>query len=200
MNPKNDNNHIRLHKKTTAFFTILVLLLGAGLLGWWYGRSDTIVGNNQTPNVQPTVNNSSESAEVSELVTFTLPDGWRQNSCQGNGAVFVTPNGTTANCTANPISPVKIYIDPSNSKDCNQLQNVTDVKKHVCISLYINGHKSLKATTEYLATSSFKQATTINAYYIDTGKGVVKVEYTYNNDNQYQTGFDQLANSINVKN
>lgn len=199
MNPEKDNKYIRLHKKTTAFFTILVLLFGAGLLGWWYGRSDSSPSPQQTANTQQTVNNT-EVGEVSELVTYVLPDGWKQNKCQGSGAVFVSPNGTTANCNSNPVSPIKISVDPSNNKDCNQLQNVTDVKKHVCISLYINGLKSLKASTEYLASSSFKQVTTINAYYIDTGKGVVKVEYMYTNDDQYQAGFDQLANSINVKN
>ena len=40
----------------------------------------------------------------------------------------------------------------------------------------------------------------INAYYIDTGKGVVKVEYIHDaNNNEYQAGLEQLAKSVQVK-
>ena len=36
-------------------------------------------------------------------------------------------------------------------------------------------------------------------YYINTGKGVVAIEYTYTSANDFQAGFDQLATSVKVK-
>lgn len=196
MNFEDEKNYIRVNKKVLG---LVLLVLMAGILGWWLGRSDTPT---TTPanNTQSTIENSDSKAAVNELVTYVLPDGWKEVSCAGNGAVFVAPNGTNANCDASPVTPVKLSVDAGNNKDCNQLQNISDVKKHVCISLYINGHESLKASTEYLASSSYKQATSINAYYIDTGKGVVKVEYIFNTNDQFQAGFDQLASSVNTKN
>jgi hypothetical protein len=65
--------------------------------------------------------------------------------------------------------------------------------------LYVDGHKSLKASTEYPKSSSYSTDTTISDYYINTGKGVVKIEYTYTSSNDYQTGFDQMALGVKVK-
>lgn len=73
---------------------------------------------------------------------------------------------------------------------------MSEVKKHVCISLFINDMRSLKATTEYLSSSPYGRETTINAYYLDTGSSVIKAEYIYTTDSKYQVGFDQLVNSI----
>jgi hypothetical protein len=109
------------------------------------------------------------------------------------------PNNASLNCSANPSSPIKIYVDRQYITDCQQLNSPQDVRKHVCISLYIDGHKSLKASTEYPKSSTYKTDTTISDYYIDTGKGVVKVEYTYTSNNDYQIGYDQLAMSLKVK-
>lgn len=180
---------------------VLILIIAAGLLGWRLGHSSKSMSTQPNNMNQPTTINNANTAAVKSLVSYTLPDGWGEASCPSvSGAVYVLPNGSSGlDCNANPSSPVKISVDSGNNTDCNQLQSVQDVKKHICISLYINGHKSLKASTEYLPSSSYKQATTINAYYIDTGKGVIKVEYVYNSDNQSQAGFDQLANSIKVK-
>lgn len=196
MNPEKDTTYIRIHKKSLVVVVALSLLAIAGLLALWVNRPSTSEQNN----IQSTVNDTTSSLEMSELVVYELPLGWQQSSCEGAGGVFVTPTGMTADCRMNPAAPVRISLDAANTTDCNQLQNVSDVKKHVCVSLYINGLRSLKASTEYLETSSYNKATTINRYYIDTGKGIVKAEYIYSSDNQYQAGFEQLVNTIKVKN
>jgi hypothetical protein len=196
MNSESDSSYIRVHKKVLTLIIVLTLIAGAGLVGWWIGRTDPP----PTSSTQSSAERSTDSTEVSELVRYELPDGWEQSACEGSSAVYISPNGTTTDCDSSPVSPIKLSLDAADTKDCNELQNVTDVKKHICISLYINGLRSLKATTEYLETSSYKKATTIYAYYVDTGKGVVKVEYLYNSDNQFQASFDQLVNTINVKN
>lgn len=198
MSPKHKRKYVRVRKITLL---VAILIVGAGLLGWQLGHSDKSPTSQPNNTNQATTVNNANTAGVKSLVSYVLPDGWKEASCPGvSEAVYIVPNGSSGvDCNANPSTPVKISIDPGNNIDCNQLQNVQDVKKHICISLYINGHKSLKASTEYLASSSYKKATTMNAYYIDTGKGVIKAEYIYNSDNQFQAGFDQLANSIKVK-
>lgn len=198
MEPNNDKSYIRVHKTTVI---VAVLVVGALLAGWLLGRGDnkTRDTGSTTPSTsQPTSTELSKGA-VSELVSYQLPDAWREQACEGNEAVFVVPNGTSANCSSNPVSAVKLSVDPGNNTDCNQLQNQTDVKKHTCISVFINGRKTLKASTQYLASSSYKQDTTIESYYFDSGSGVVKAEYIYTTDNKFQAGFDQLANSLKTK-
>lgn len=206
MNPDNDRNYVRV-KKTALI--IIALVVVAGLLGWFLGRSNNSQpANNQTNNTQPdnsakpAANTNPAGADVKSLVSYTLPDGWKESSCpSAAGAVFIVPNGAgSVNCDANPSSPVKISVDPANSKDCNQLQGVQNVSKHICISEFINGKKSLKAETVYGKDSTYKKDATINAYYIDTGKGVVKVEYIHDpSSSEYQTSFEQLAKSVQVK-
>ena len=198
MNQGNEQKYIRVRKITLV---VAILILGAGFLGWRLGDSNKTTPTQPGSMNQPSTGNNANATAVKSLVSYTLPDGWNETSCSAApGTVYVLPNGSAGpDCSANPSSPVKISVDPGHSTDCNQLQNVQDVKKHVCISLYINGHKSLKASTEYLPSSSYKQDTTINAYYIDTGNGVIKVAYVYSSDNQFQMAFDQLANSIKVK-
>lgn len=193
MNRGNNHQPVRVIK---ILLIITVSLIGAGLLGWRLGRTSktepsAVVGPNQ-----PTA-----AAGVKPLVSYSLPAGWQEASCPAMPeAVYVIPAGApSVNCSANTVAPVKISVDPASDTDCNQLQNNQNVKKHICISLYINGHKSLKATTEYSPSSSYKTDTTLNVYYLDTGKGVVKAEYAYTSDNQFQAGFDQLANSLKVK-
>jgi hypothetical protein len=85
-------------------------------------------------------------------------------------------------------------VDSQNTTDCAQLKptSTQGVRKHTCISLYISGHKSLKSFTDANGTSAAD-------YFINTGKGVVKVDYAYTSSNDYQAGFDQLATSVKVK-
>lgn len=199
MKPDNDHKYIRVNK---LVLLVAVLILGAGVLGWQLGYSNTSSTSQPNNTNPPTTVNNASTAGVKSLVSYVLPDGWKEASCPGTtGSVYVVPAGASnVDCNANPSSPVKISVDPANNTDCNQLQNVQNVSKHTCISLYINGHKSLKVETIYNQDSSYKKPTTINAYYINTGKGVVKVEYIHDpNDNGYQAGLDQLAKSVQVK-
>lgn len=193
---KQENRSTRVNK----IVVILSLIILAGLAGWLFGRNNNATSNSQ-PNGSANENNSETTQNdegVKSLVTYSLPDGWKEASCDSSpGSVYIIPSGADdIDCSANPSSPVKLSVDPGDTKDCNELQNVSEVKKHVCISLYINDMRSLKATTEYLSSSPYGQETTINAYYLDTGNGVIKAEYTYNSGNQYQVGFDELVNSV----
>lgn len=209
MLPDNDRRYIRL-KKTTLL--VIALVLGAGLIGWLLGRSDDSqdiqVNTPQSSTTAPVSRNNTGGLDVRTLANYTLPFNWGEASCPAEpGSVFVVPSGGSEvdcnvnNPVSNFISPVKISVDPANTKDCNQLQNIQDVSKHICISVFINGLKSLKAETVYNKNSPYKRDTAINAYYIDTGKGMVKVEYFHSpNDKEHQIGFDQLANSFKSKN
>lgn len=175
------------------------MVTGALLIAFGLGYAFSMKDDKAPPtqeNVADTTDGST-TGDAASLVSYTLPDGWREARCEDSDAVYVLPGGiVSADCSANPASPIKLSVDPGNHTDCNQLRNVSEVKKHVCVSLYINDKKSLKASTEYLASSSYGQPTTINAYYVDTGEGVVKAEHIFTTDDQFQAGFDQLANSI----
>lgn len=203
MNHENAKQYVRIKK---APLIILLVVLGAGLLGWWLGRSSFDTQSTLQPTNSPqtsTPSSNTTGSSVKSFVAYRLPDGWDEASCSNAaGSVFVIPAGASGvDCDANPSSPVKISVDPSSSDDCNDLQNVQNVRKHICISLFINGKKSLKSETIYNQDSPYKKETTINAYYINTGKGgVIKVEYIRSStDNEHQAGLDQLAMSVQVK-
>lgn len=197
MNPER-NNYFRVHK---LWLLVAFLVIGAGLVGWWLGRSDSQPSSSPESSTQPAAEteDSDGSTDVKSIVRYSLPDGWKENSCEGSNNVYITPDGTNANCNTTPIAPIKLSVDSANNKDCNQLQNVSNVKRHVCVSEYISGKKALKASTTHLASSSYGQETTVDAYYIDTGKGVVKVEYIHTTNGELQAAFDELAKSVTVK-
>lgn len=196
MNPDNSRKYIHIHK--TALL-VIVLVIAAGLLGWRLGSSKTQSNNKPGGSTQTATQNNASTTAVKSLIGYTLPDNWKEGECKGVGADLIIPNGASADCSASPVAPIELTVDPGNTTDCNQLQGVTGVKKHVCISLYINGHKSLKASTEYPQSSTHTTDTTVSDYFINTGNGVVKVEYVYTSSNDFQMGFDQLATSVNVK-
>jgi hypothetical protein len=194
MNQSAENKSYRNILVFGAVVLMLVVVVGI----WLIARPNKSSINN------PALTSSSSSTsgtDVKSLVSYTLPDAWTENSCpSSSNTVYVSPNGTSLDCSANPSAPVKVYVDPQNTTDCQQLNpaNTQGIKKHVCISLYIGGHKSLKASTTYSSGSSYNTDTTISDYYINTGKGVVAIEYTYTSANNYQVGFDQLAMSVKV--
>lgn len=196
----NEPSHSYIPNPKVVILT-LILVVAAGLIGWKLGHTNNPSSNNGAgATTSSTSTNSVANADVNSLISYTLPDGWAQNTCS-NAAdrVFIIPNGASLNCNSNPSAPIKIYVDSQNTTDCQQLSGVQGVRKHVCISLYVDGHKSLKASTEYPKSSSYGTDTTISDYYINTGKGVVKIEYTYTSSNDYQTGFDQMALGVKVK-
>lgn len=192
-----------LNLKNILGLVVLVVLI-AFLVGWATGRKS----DSEQPVTQPAGtstpvanNNNDNDTDVSALVSYNLPDGWTEASCpDAQGSVFVVPQGAPeVDCSATPSAPVKISIDSANNTDCNQLQSVQNVSKHTCISEFINGKKSLKAETRFNDQSAYKQETTVRAYYIDTGKGVVKVEYVYKDADTYAAGWEELAKSVQVK-
>jgi hypothetical protein len=199
MNPEKNNNHLRI-KKLPALILFFVLL--AGLAGWLIGRSNGGDSTNNQPasgqmNTAPEV---SSKVKANSLINYDLPGGWKENSCPEKADIYIAPAGTSVNCDMEPRAPVIISMNSEGATDCNQLQNVQNVSKHVCISEYINGKKALKAETVYGPDSSYKKDTAINAYYIDTGKGVVKLEYVHNpDDSNALSGFEKLAKSVEAK-
>jgi hypothetical protein len=177
----------------------VILLVLAGLIGWLLGKSNKSA-NSATGQTQSS--NNIGGTGVKKLISYTLPEAWTENTCPSAGAsVYIIPNGTTLDCSANPSASIKAYVDSQNTTDCQQLKPASQqgIRKHVCISLYIDGHKSLKASTEYAGgSSSYKTDTTVSDYYINTGKGVAAIEYRYTSANDFQAGFDQLAASAKV--
>lgn len=200
MEPK--NNHKYLRNNLLILLLVTVLILSAILLGWWLGRSNTKSISPSGDTNQAEDENIFSSGNIKSLVSYELPEGWKEASCPNQaGSVYILPTqASNIDCNEFPASLIKISVDTSNSTDCNQLQNVQNVSKHVCISEYINAKKSLKAETIFNQASPYKKPTTINAYYINTGKSVIKVAYVHDpNDNSYQAGFDQLAKSVQDK-
>ncbi len=184
---------MKLSPKTkVTVIVVLVLAAGAGFMGWRLGHKSASTGTNSTVASSNQATDLAASGNVSSLVSYVLPDGWKEGTCpSAPNKVFIVPTGAALNCDSAAIAPIRIYIDPQNTTDCQQLNSPQGARKHICKSLYIGGHKSLQASTTTENTTS--------DYYIDTGKGVVRVEYIYGSNNAYQTGFDQLANSVKVK-
>jgi type II secretory pathway pseudopilin PulG len=182
---------------------LLVLAAAAGYIGWRLGQDNNNQPKNTVTNnsASDALNNAITDSDVKSRISYTLPDGWNENTCPAKAdTVYVTPAGSSLDCAADPSAPIKIYMDPQNTTDCQQLANPQNVRKHVCSSLFIDGHKGLKASTEYLKSSSSASGMTISAYYISANKGVAKVEYVYTSSNDYQSGFERLATSVKVKN
>ncbi len=189
---KNMTNTSR-HKNLWLVLVMLVLLLLAGTLGWWQGKSKN------TSN-ESTSGTTANGTDVNSIVSYTLPDGWKEANCTNQAStVFIVPTGSVLQCDMDSIAPIKISVDPQNTTDCQELSNVQDVRKHICKSLFIGGHKTIQASTEYPKSSSYPVDTTISDYYINTNKGVIRIQYTYTSSNDYQLGFDQLANSVRTK-
>jgi len=199
MNPENDQKRLGV---TAIIMLVAGIVIFVGLLGWWLGKSNkSKTPQQQTENTVQTQSIDSTSTSVKSLITYSIPNGLKESSCPENAEnVYVVSAGNAnTDCDLSPGSSIKLSFDEANNTDCNQLQNVQNVSKHICISEFINDKKSLKAETIYNQDSSYGSPTSINAYYINTGKGVIKVEYTHSPDNgEYQLSFEQLAKSIKV--
>jgi hypothetical protein len=184
---------------------IILLIIAAIVVVWflWWLRTPEKDLTTTSNTAQTQATRDTDTTAVKSLVTYTLPDGWSEDVCSKSpNDVYIVPDGgASLDCNAKPSSPVKMYIDTGKTTSCQQLTptNNQGIKKHTCSSLSISGHKTLKSLTEYSANNTYDTDTTIEDYYINTGKGIVAVEYVYTSDNTYQIGYDQLAHSVRLK-
>lgn len=181
---------------------ILVALGLAGFIGWRLGSSDNTTNNQVATNsTEPNSQVAKTKDGVKSLVSYSLPDGWSDSDCLSPASTtYIVPNGPSVNCDDSPRAPIKAFIDEQSTTDCQQLEpgNAQNIKKHVCVSVFIDGHKSIKASTQYVAGTSYKIDTTVSTYYINTGRGVVAIEYTFTTANNFQAEFDKLAMGVKV--
>jgi hypothetical protein len=174
---------------------LLVILVAVLLLR--LNKSESNTSSTQGVTSQ---NSAQPATQVDSLITYTLPSGWSKTTCDTSHIVYLMDSpGTNTGCSAKATSPISLAIDAQQTTDCNQLKGYEHITRHVCSSMFIDGHKTLKSSTTYNDESVYHTKTTLNDYYLDTGKGVVKVEYTYTTDNKYQPELEQLMNSIKVK-
>lgn len=180
----------------------ILLLLLAGTVGWLIGRDR---GSRSQP-VQETSSDASgdsqqSSGRVTDLVAFDVPGGWKQAECEGvENVVYFVPSSTSPDCNDVPSSSISLAVDPQERTDCNQLQNVQDVSKHICKSIFIDNHKTLQAQTIYNQDSTVLPGRTVDAYYIDTGNGVVVARYIYSGSGEHGTVFNDLVMGLRVRN
>jgi hypothetical protein len=180
------------------YFSILLAIsafLAGALIVFFLGTRMNNGNKTPTPSGNKPSANANASAGLRDVVTYSLPDAMTEATCPGSDNVYVLPVGDEAQCATNLAGPIRLALKTNGPTDCAELKPTQSVTKHTCSSLFIDGHKTLKAITEYSKTSSNNTA----AYHVNTGKGVVSVVYTYASDQQYQQQFDELAQSIDVK-
>lgn len=178
---------------------LILLVLVSGLAGWLIGRRND---NNDNSEVNDTSQAAppTSSGRVTDLVEFDVPGGWDQESCEGHeDVVYFVPSDQAPDCSNEPQESITLAVDPQNNTDCNQLQDVQDVSKHVCRSIFIDGHKTLEATTVYNQDSDVLPNRTIDAYYLDTGEGVVVARYIHDGNAEHGTVFHDLAKGLRVR-
>jgi cytoskeletal protein RodZ len=178
-----------------------IILLLVGIIGWLVGRRDTATSNQPSSSQNATPQATTTSAgRVTDLVAFDVPGGWEQQSCDNQtDVIYFVPSSESPDCSAEPQTSITLAIDPGNATDCNQLQNVQNVQKHVCRSIFIDNRKTLEAQTIYNQQSSVLPGRTVDAYFIDTGKGVVRARYIHSGNAAYGTIFNDLVKGLRVR-
>ncbi len=177
--------------------TLLIIFCVAaisGFVGWRIGRDQVRTRTSSSPasRMPPSPRDTAKN-KVSEVASYTLPSGWREYHCPSAvDTVFVRPAGVESlDCDAEPASPIQLALDANNTTDCKSLAPAGSTHRHVCISLDINGNKSLQASTV--------RDTTIDVFYVDVGTKVIKLSYEHGSDAVYQADFEQLAKSVRSK-
>lgn len=193
-----------MYKNIGIISLVVLLALAIGLIfgANWNKNNNTNQPTNSTETVSDTEDsNSTSGKDVNSLIRYTLPNGWSESTCpSSSGSIYFQPNGAPkVDCGNNPELSVVMSASDQNITECSQIQDVKDVKKHICKSLFINDLRSLVAETEYLSSSIYERDTSVKTYYIDSGSGIVKVQYTSASGNQYLNSFDELVNSISAK-
>jgi hypothetical protein len=183
--------------------TVLLVVVVAGLLIFLaFGNKKTA---NKTTTTNPTSQQTSTNSSVNSLISYQLPDGWSKVECGGelDVTLIVPAQRMKPDCASLADSwPMKIAKDPKNTTDCNQIKvNNQQITNHVCSSQSINGQRLFVSSTTYNNKSPYGKDTKVSDYYVSTKKGVVKLEYADDlttSEDDYQTQFDQIANSIKV--
>jgi hypothetical protein len=185
---------------------ILVLILFVvGAIGLFVHKKNKVSTPAQT---SPSAQTSSDTStfNIDSLISYQLPDGWTTQDCGGeNDVVLIVPaQRVKPDCASLADSwPMKFSKDPQNTTDCNQIKvNNQQVTNHVCSSQNINGQKIFVSSTTYNNKSVYGKDTKVSDYYVESKKGVIKLEYAddlTSSEDDYQAQFDQIANSIKVK-
>jgi hypothetical protein len=193
------------HKKRKSWWTFILTFITLILiifLAWVI----FIKPDEQSSNQNPSSSSSTPVSSVNDLISYSLPAGWNTLSCNNpNEIILIVPDGkVTPTCSTLADSwPTKLLIDPKNTRDCNQIKvNNQQITSHTCSSKIINGTKVLVSNTSYNDKSSYGKNTNATDYYVITNKGVANLHYAddvSSPDDDYQTEFDQIANSIKAK-
>ncbi len=144
---------------------------------------------------------STSGSAVDTVAKYDLPDGWREETCAETPAViYLLPATETLACDKRPVAPVSIALDPAKTRGCYSLSGKTDVRKHTCRTVSINGQQSLQASTEYLASAPADTAgTTVNEFYVPVGStdsSIIRATYTFKGTPNYQQQFETIVQSI----
>jgi hypothetical protein len=183
---------------------LIVLIVVAGILFVINQDNNDTGRQNAPPTTQPVA--GGENNTVNSLVGYQLPDGWSKVECGGeNDTVLIVPaQRVKPDCAALAGDwPMKIWIDALKTTDCNQIKvDSQQVTNHVCESKYINGTKTLVASTTFNSSSKYGKNTKVSDYYFIANGKVVKLEYAddlASPEDDYQAQFDQIANSVKAK-
>jgi hypothetical protein len=171
---------------------ILLIAVAGAIIGWGQFHNASAPGNDMS---------ATTTTDVKTLVSYTLPSGWTESSCPDDSHVYVAPADAAADCAADPIAAVSMLVDPRETKDCAHVTAPTGVLSHTCKSLFINGLKTLLASTKYPKSDLYPKAETVTDYFVDTGKGIVQVERVAGIDgaDTYKADFEQLVQSIKIR-
>lgn len=141
---------------------------------------------------------------VRDLVTYQVPDGWREETCETEPAViYMVPADLTLDCGAARPAPMSIALDPSRTVSCAQTSGKPGVAKHACEAVTVNGKRGLRASTQYKPDTAAAASIVSDSVYLPAGasnSSVVKFEYRYTGAAAYQQQFQQIAGSIKAAN
>ena len=192
-----------MNKNLALVGLIVALALAVGfIIGTKDTDNDKSRSNEVTEPSKKSENTETDSDnDVKSLVTYTLPNGWEESNCDpSSGSVYFIPSGESeVDCSENPELQISLSSTNKNITECSQIQDVEEVKKHICKSEFINDLRSLVAETEYLESSTYGRETFVKTYYLDSGSGIVKAMHVSAANSSSLSAFDELVNSILAK-
>jgi len=184
-------------KKLIIALVVVVAVIGV-IIGWGSINDANAPGGATTTQGQ----DAASTTDVKSLISYALPASWQEQSCaDADQYIYVVPSGAAFDCKADPRAPVSLMVDPRNTSDCQQVTAPNGVLRHTCKSLFIDGRKTILSETEYPKSEMYPKPQTVSDYFVDTGKGIVQIEYVYGakGSNTYQAGFDTLVQSVKIR-